>query len=303
VRTVEKNARYLRREDFSEDPEFVAMDLSFISALKVLPAVKGFLGTGRLVCLLKPQFEAGRGEVGKRGVIRDPARHEAVLLRLLEEARKLGFAGRGLIGSSTRGQKGNREFLVWCELDRDAALPPQDAPGSWRSSMKRKIKRAGIVVKPHAAGTEKTLRSVIQYLQAKRITPVLEDAAARKLLRKGGVSRDELPGQVDLVIVLGGDGTLLSVAHLAAVAGVPVVGVNLGRLAFLTEIPTDELFITLDAPRRRRKHRPPAAPAPGGLPGKTYLCLNDVVINKGAMADDPDGIQIDGGSRRLKSDG
>jgi 23S rRNA (cytidine1920-2'-O)/16S rRNA (cytidine1409-2'-O)-methyltransferase len=127
VRTVEKNARYLRRGDFGQAPEFVAMDLSFISVLKVLPAVKGFLGTGRLVCLLKPQFEAGRGEVGKRGIIRDPARHEAVLLRLLDEARRLGFAGRGLIASSTRGQKGNREFLVWWELGRDAAPPPHDA--------------------------------------------------------------------------------------------------------------------------------------------------------------------------------
>ncbi len=116
VRTIEKNARYLRKEDFDEAPGVVAMDLSFISVLKVLPAVKSFLGDGRLVSLLKPQFEAGRGEVGKKGVIRDPARHEAVLLRLLGEARKLGFGRRGLIKSSTPGQKGNREFFVWWEL-------------------------------------------------------------------------------------------------------------------------------------------------------------------------------------------
>src|SRR5512135_2517464 len=83
VRTIEKNARYLRREDFDPPPGLVAMDLSFISVLKVLPALKGFLGTGRLLSLLKPQFEAGSGEVGKKGVIRDPARQEAVLLRLL----------------------------------------------------------------------------------------------------------------------------------------------------------------------------------------------------------------------------
>jgi 23S rRNA (cytidine1920-2'-O)/16S rRNA (cytidine1409-2'-O)-methyltransferase len=127
VRTIEKNARYLRREDFNEAPGVVVMDLSFISVLKVLPAVKGFLGDGRLVSLLKPQFEAGRGEVGKKGVIRDPARHEAVLLRLLEEARKLGFGRRGLIKSSTPGQKGNREFLVWWELVRDTVSPPEDA--------------------------------------------------------------------------------------------------------------------------------------------------------------------------------
>jgi NAD+ kinase len=172
--------------------------------------------------------------------------------------------------------------------------------------MKRKVKRAGIVVKPHAVGTEKNLRSVIQYLRAKRITPVLEDAAARKLLQKGGISRDELPGVVDLVIVLGGDGTLLSVAHLAAVAGVPVVGVNLGRLGFLTEVPTDELFVTLDAYLAGDEsivHQRLLLQA--GSRGKTYLCLNDVVINKGAMARMIQmAIQIDGREiAALKSDG
>ncbi|OGD20695.1 MAG: hypothetical protein A2W03_02955 [Candidatus Aminicenantes bacterium RBG_16_63_16] len=127
VKTVAKNARFLRRDDFGEAPDLVAMDLSFISVLKVLPAVKGFLGAGRLLSLLKPQFEAGRGEVGKKGVIRDPARHEAVLVRLLEAARKLGFGRRGLLKSSTPGQKGNREFFVWWELTRDAGSPQEDA--------------------------------------------------------------------------------------------------------------------------------------------------------------------------------
>lgn len=125
VRTIEKNARHLRREDFDEAPEVVVMDLSFISVLKVLPAVKGFLGPGRLLSLLKPQFEAGRGEVGKSGVIRDPARHEAVLVRLLEEARKLGFGMRGLMKCSTRGQKGNREFFVWWEIGGGAGFPEE----------------------------------------------------------------------------------------------------------------------------------------------------------------------------------
>jgi 23S rRNA (cytidine1920-2'-O)/16S rRNA (cytidine1409-2'-O)-methyltransferase len=127
VKTIEKNARYIRKEDFDEAPGLVAMDLSFISVLKVLPAVRDVLGMGRLLCLLKPQFEAGRGEVGKRGVIRDPARHEAVLLRLLGEARRLGFGRRGLMKSSTPGQKGNREFFVWWELAPDVGSPSEDA--------------------------------------------------------------------------------------------------------------------------------------------------------------------------------
>jgi 23S rRNA (cytidine1920-2'-O)/16S rRNA (cytidine1409-2'-O)-methyltransferase len=120
VRPIKKNARHLRREDFPEPPGIVVADLSFISVLKVLPAVREFLGAGRLVCLLKPQFEAGRGEVGKRGVIRDPARHEAVLVRILEGALALGFTPRGLMKCSTPGQKGNREFFVLWELSRHA---------------------------------------------------------------------------------------------------------------------------------------------------------------------------------------
>lgn len=123
VRLIEKNARYLQAADFQERPELVAMDLSFISVLKILPAARGFLGPAPLLCLLKPQFEAGRGEVGKKGVIRDPARHEAVLNRLLEAARGLGFGVDGLIKCSTRGQKGNREFFVHWSLGEGALSP------------------------------------------------------------------------------------------------------------------------------------------------------------------------------------
>jgi NAD+ kinase len=172
--------------------------------------------------------------------------------------------------------------------------------------MKKKIRRAGIVVKPHATGIEKILRSLIRYLKEKGITPVLEDVAARKLLQKDGLSRDELPGKVDLVIVLGGDGTLLSVAHLAALEHVPVVGVNLGRLGFLTEVPVDELFVSLDAfLAGRRGIVSPRLLLKAKSRGKSYWCLNDVVINKGAMARMIQiAIQIDGRDIAvLKSDG
>jgi 23S rRNA (cytidine1920-2'-O)/16S rRNA (cytidine1409-2'-O)-methyltransferase len=113
---IEKNARYLRRGDFAEIPEVITLDLSFISVLKVLPAIRAFLGDGILLSLLKPQFEAGKGRVGKKGIVRDPAEHEAVLHHVLEEARELGFGIRGLIGCSVRGQKGNREFFAYWAL-------------------------------------------------------------------------------------------------------------------------------------------------------------------------------------------
>ena len=119
VRPVEKNARYLRTEDFPERPGIITMDVSFISVLKILPAIRSFLGDGLLLSLLKPQFEAGKGQVGRKGILRDPARHETVLNRVLEEAGKLGFGVRGLLRSSVRGQKGNQEFFVFWTLGRD----------------------------------------------------------------------------------------------------------------------------------------------------------------------------------------
>ncbi len=109
---IEKNARYLRKEDFEDNLDIVTLDLSFISVLKVLPALKEFIGTGRLITLIKPQFEAGRGQVGKKGVVRDPALHEQVLKRVIDEARRMSFFPKGLIKSSVRGQKGNREFFI-----------------------------------------------------------------------------------------------------------------------------------------------------------------------------------------------
>jgi NAD+ kinase len=75
-----------------------------------------------------------------------------------------------------------------------------------------KIGRVGFVIKPHAPGVENVLRELVAYLGERGVASVLEDAAARKLGRARGVAREALPDKVDLVVVLGGDGTLLSVA-------------------------------------------------------------------------------------------
>jgi 23S rRNA (cytidine1920-2'-O)/16S rRNA (cytidine1409-2'-O)-methyltransferase len=120
---VEKNARYLQAGDFLERPDLVTMDLSFISVLKVLPAVREFLVDGDVVGLLKPQFEVGKGKVGKRGVVHDPAQHAAVLEQLLEGAQELGFMVRSLHGCRVRGQKGNREFFVHWKLTGPSLAP------------------------------------------------------------------------------------------------------------------------------------------------------------------------------------
>lgn len=112
VIAIEKNARELLPTDIPEAPGIVSMDVSFISVLRILPALMALPGDWTLVALVKPQFEAGPKDVGKKGVVRDPAVHAAVLERVLAGARALGFGCRGLVRCSTRGQKGNVEFFA-----------------------------------------------------------------------------------------------------------------------------------------------------------------------------------------------
>ncbi len=151
--------------------------------------------------------------------------------------------------------------------------------------MSRKIEKVGLVIKPHAPQIEKVLEELREWLEKRGMTCVLEEVAATKLGLEKGVPRELLPACVDLVIVLGGDGTLLSIAHVAAQAGVPVIGVNMGRLGFLTEVPLEEMWLTLKAYLEGRQDIiSPRWLLETRCADKTYYCLNDAVINKGAVA-------------------
>ena len=146
------------------------------------------------------------------------------------------------------------------------------------------IKRVGFVIKPHAPQVDKILVELIRYFETRKIECLLEDVAAMKLQRNDGVPRENVPEKVDLVIVIGGDGTLLSIAHLAAQKNVPVMGVNLGRLGFLTEVPIDEMYLTVDAfLEGNSKIISSRQMLEADTKGGTFYCLNDFVINKGAL--------------------
>lgn len=148
-----------------------------------------------------------------------------------------------------------------------------------------KIDRVGFIIKAHAPGVENMLADLIEYFEGKEIVCVLEEDAADKLGRKDGMKREEIPTSVDLIVVLGGDGTLLSIAHLAAQEDVPVVGINLGALGFLTEVPQDEMFMTLDSYLEGNKNIvSPRQMLKAKTKKMSYYSLNDVVINKGALA-------------------
>ena len=106
------NIRYVKPEDLGEPLDLSVVDVSFISLRIVLPAIQALLKpTGQVVCLIKPQFEAGKDAVGKKGVVRDPATHRQVLEGFLELAKQLGFTLLGLTYSPVKGPEGNIEFL------------------------------------------------------------------------------------------------------------------------------------------------------------------------------------------------
>src|SRR5947207_1266679 len=111
------NARNLKPDDFDEKFDLVTIDVSFISATKIFPAVSAILKSdGRVITLIKPQFEVGKGEVGKGGIVRDPAQHQRVIDEVNAAANLLGLHTRGVIESPITGADGNVEFLAWYEL-------------------------------------------------------------------------------------------------------------------------------------------------------------------------------------------
>lgn len=147
------------------------------------------------------------------------------------------------------------------------------------------IRTVGFVIKPHAPGVGDVLRDLVGFLEGRGVACVLEGPAAEKLGRRGGIRRERLAARADLVVVLGGDGTLLSVAPSAAVADVPVLGVNLGRLGFLTEVRVAEARATLEAVLEDGARLVGARRFIQARRGRAvHHCLNDVVINKSALA-------------------
>ena len=108
------NARYLTAEQIPEALDFVSVDVSFISLGLILPALRPLLAErADLVCLIKPQFEAGKGKVGKKGVVRDPKVHLEVLEQFLRHAAESALTVKGITYSPIKGPEGNIEYLGW----------------------------------------------------------------------------------------------------------------------------------------------------------------------------------------------
>ena len=116
------NARYLTKEQIPEELDFFSVDVSFISLKLILPALRPLMKEGREgVCLVKPQFEAGREKVGKNGVVRDPAVHLEVLEHFLSHAAEAGFSVKDITFSPIKGPEGNIEYLGYLYAGEDPA--------------------------------------------------------------------------------------------------------------------------------------------------------------------------------------
>jgi len=117
------NIRYVTSEDIADKLDFASVDVSFISLTKVLGPARALLtDEGEMVCLIKPQFEAGREKVGKKGVVRDKAVHEEVIVKVIDFAKEIGFEILNLEYSPIKGPEGNIEYLVYirkCEIGKN----------------------------------------------------------------------------------------------------------------------------------------------------------------------------------------
>ncbi|MEI3175481.1 MULTISPECIES: TlyA family RNA methyltransferase [unclassified Candidatus Paralachnospira] len=123
------NIRYVTPEDIGVPVEFSSIDVSFISLTKVLLPVREILTDhGEIVCLIKPQFEAGREKVGKKGVVREPETHLEVIEKVMDYAKELGFGRKHLEFSPIKGPEGNIEYLLHLEKNGtdEAGIDPNE---------------------------------------------------------------------------------------------------------------------------------------------------------------------------------
>ena len=245
--------------------------------------------------LVKPQFEVGRGQVGRGGIVKDPALHLHALRTVAAAAHaRIGLRrARRPARRPSPGTEGNREFFLHLRARGEgmtaAALAEADASRRCADEHDRHPRRA-----PTSAAGGPALRDLVALAARAASTRLPRRAHGRA--DRGGSPRQactrraprEVAAHADALVVLGGDGTLLAASHLLE-RPVPVLGVNFGSLGFLTEITLPELYPTLEGvldgnyryEERRMLRAVVASAAAGGRDGDV---LNDVVITKAALS-------------------
>ena len=151
------NFRYLTPEDINNLIDFASVDVSFISLTKILIPARNLLrDRGHMVCLIKPQFEAGRDKVGKKGVVRDAAVHREVICKVVDFADLVGFAVKDLTYSPIKGPEGNIEYLVYLEKKENI---PEDVLHLTEAEAENELRK--IIEEKKGVSGEKQMKELI----------------------------------------------------------------------------------------------------------------------------------------------
>ena len=152
-----------------------------------------------------------------------------------------------------------------------------------------KLKTVGIIAKPRQASVSAVVPGLIEWFKKRKIVAILDEESAGCLDRDDGVPRKDIPGKADLLVVLGGDGTLLAAGRLIRDFSVPILAVNMGHLGFLTEVSLEELYETLEDILADRYELDPrylleATVFRDDSETARYIAVNDVVLHKTSLA-------------------
>ena len=227
------NARYLTPEDIPDRPSFSSIDVSFISLTKILEPVSGVLSDeGRIAALIKPQFEAGREKVGKKGVVRDAAVHEEVIRKVRDYALEHGLTPNGL-----RGQRHGQA---------DHRSRKQRAPESGQNRG-RGMNGFYVIANQQKDTCRREAEFIRKYLEDHgKKCYIQEQARSAPDSRYRYTDAGAIPPDVEGVLVLGGDGTLIQASRDLAETGLPLLGINMGSLGYLAEIDLQNVPVALD---------------------------------------------------------
>ncbi len=155
------NFRYTLREDIEDDLDFASVDVAFISLTKILIPARNLLKTGgRMVCLIKPQFEAGKEKVGKNGVVREAQTHREVISRIIDYADLIGFAVRDLTYSPIKGPEGNIEYLLYLEKREEPSECIRELSEHEAEEVLYRVVQEGSGLS-HTSGWEKAVHTIV----------------------------------------------------------------------------------------------------------------------------------------------
>ena len=240
------NARHLTAADIPELCDIAVCDVSFISVTLIAPVLPGLLRPqGEMVILVKPQFEVGRDRRRQgRNRARSGTASQSPATKSVMLIESLGYQTE-IIDSPITAPKATRNF---------SCMPT--------------AKNVGLISKPNIPRAQEIVPTLYDWLRKRGIEVRFDEQTGIYLNLPGAVDREDVPNGCDLVIVLGGDGTLLAAARALAGRDIPLFPVNLGHLGFLTAITREELYPELErALQRRVPCRRPAHAALRAAPG------------------------------------